>query len=157
VTIFRPMRKAIELPPPRTSHGTKTIATLLILSAFAIAGANSASAEGGGFRGGGFHDGSGSFHGRGFHKRSSPVVVGGYGYAEIGFAETCQPSASRTRLLSAERCTVSVSVSVREWPSIPRTPSWLSCPDCHLENGRSPCPHRCDTSACGYSLKHPDT
>jgi hypothetical protein len=60
----------------------KTIATLLILSAFAIAGANSASAEGGGFRGGGFHDGSGGFHGRGFHKRSSPVVVGGYGYAD---------------------------------------------------------------------------
>ena len=60
----------------------KTIATLLMLSAFAIAGANSASAEGGGFRGGGFHDGSGGFHGRGFHKRSFPVVVGGYGYAD---------------------------------------------------------------------------
>jgi hypothetical protein len=70
----------------------KTIATLLILSAFAIAGANTASAEGRGFRGGGFHDGSGGFHGRGFHKRSSPVVVGGivvggivvggYGYAD---------------------------------------------------------------------------
>src|ERR1700704_3899980 len=64
----------------------KTIATLLILSAFAIAGANSASAEGGGFRGGGFHDGSGGFHGRGFHKRSPPVVVGGYvgGYGFMG-------------------------------------------------------------------------
>ena len=60
----------------------RKIATLLILSAFAIARANSASAEGGGFRGGGFHDGSGGFHGRGFHKRSSPVVVGGYGYAD---------------------------------------------------------------------------
>jgi len=57
----------------------KTVATLLILSAFAIAGANSASAEDGGFRGGGFH-------GRGFHKRSSPVVVGGYvgGYGSVG-------------------------------------------------------------------------
>jgi hypothetical protein len=62
----------------------KTIATLLILSAFAIAGANSASAEDGGFRGGGFHDGG--FHGRGFHKRSAPVVVGGYvgGYGSVG-------------------------------------------------------------------------
>jgi hypothetical protein len=57
----------------------KKIATLLVLSAFAIAGANSASADGGGFRGGVSHDGNGGFHGRGFHKRSSPVVVGGYG------------------------------------------------------------------------------
>jgi hypothetical protein len=70
----------------------KTIATLLILSAFAIADADSASAEDGGFRGGGFHDGGGGsfhgggFHGRGFHKRSSPVVVGGYvgGYGSVG-------------------------------------------------------------------------
>jgi hypothetical protein len=70
----------------------KTIATLLILSAFAIAGANSASAEDGGFRGGGFRDGGGGsfhgggFHGRGFHKRSAPVVVGGYvgDYGSVG-------------------------------------------------------------------------
>jgi hypothetical protein len=65
----------------------KTVATLLILSAFAIAGANSASAEDGGFRGGGFHDGGGGgFHGRSFHKRSSPVIVGGYvgGYGSVG-------------------------------------------------------------------------
>jgi hypothetical protein len=57
----------------------KTIATLLILSAFATAGANSASAEGGSFKGGGFHGGGfhgRSFHGRGFHGR----VVGGYGF-----------------------------------------------------------------------------
>jgi hypothetical protein len=60
----------------------KTIAALLILSAFAIASANSALAEGRDFKGGGFHDGSGGFHGRGFHKRSAPVVVGGYGYAD---------------------------------------------------------------------------
>jgi hypothetical protein len=56
----------------------KTIATLLVLSAFATAGANSASAQDGGFRGDGFHDGTGGFHGRGFHKRSSPIIVGGY-------------------------------------------------------------------------------
>jgi hypothetical protein len=65
----------------------KTVATLLILSAFATSGANSASAQdsalaqGRGFRGDGFHDGSGGFHGRGVHKRSSPIIVGGYGYA----------------------------------------------------------------------------
>jgi hypothetical protein len=77
------MPKAIELPPLKDFlMAQKTIATLIILSAFAIAGANSALAEGGGFRGGGFHDGRGGFHGRGFHKRSSPVVVGGYGYAD---------------------------------------------------------------------------
>src|SRR5437764_6197915 len=75
----------------------KTIATLLILSAFAIAGENSASAQDGDFKGGGFHgrgggsfhDGSfhdGGFHGRGFHKQRSPVVVGGYvdGYGSVG-------------------------------------------------------------------------
>jgi hypothetical protein len=62
----------------------KTIAAILTLSAFAVAGANPASADDGGFRGGGFRDGGGgSFHGggfrgRGFHKRGSPVVVGGY-------------------------------------------------------------------------------
>ena len=41
----------------------KTIATLLILSAFAIAGANSASAQGGDFRGGDFHGGDNGFVG----------------------------------------------------------------------------------------------
>ena len=63
-----------------------------MLSAFATAGANSASAQdsasaqGRSFRGDGFHDGSGGFHGRGFHKRSYPVVVGGYvgGYGSVG-------------------------------------------------------------------------
>jgi hypothetical protein len=59
----------------------KTIATLLILSAFAIAGANSASAEDGGFHG---RDGGG-FHGRGHHGTRPPVTVGGFvgldGYA----------------------------------------------------------------------------
>jgi hypothetical protein len=70
----------------------KTIATLLILSAFAIAGANSASAEGGGFRGGGFHEGSGGFHGRGFHgrgfhKRSSPLIVGGFVVGGYGYVD----------------------------------------------------------------------
>ena len=66
----------------------KTIATLLILSAFATAGANSASAQGAGFGGGGFHGGGGGsfhgggFHGRGFHRRGSGVYgfVDGYGY-----------------------------------------------------------------------------
>jgi hypothetical protein len=50
----------------------KTIATLLILSAFATAGANSASAQGGGF------------HGRGFHGRGvgGYGFVGGYGYGD---------------------------------------------------------------------------
>jgi hypothetical protein len=69
----------------------KTIATLLILSAFAIAGENSASAQDGDFKGGFHGRGGGSshdggFHGRGFHKRSSPVVVGGYvgGYGSVG-------------------------------------------------------------------------
>jgi len=85
----------------------KTIATLLIISAFAIAGANSASAEDGGFGGGGFHDGgSGSFHGggfrgRGFHKRKSPVVVDGYvgGYGSVGgdgYADNDGSSGNRT-------------------------------------------------------------
>jgi hypothetical protein len=59
----------------------KTIATLLILSAFATAGANSASAQGEGFKGGGFHGGGGSFHGGGFHGR----VVGGYYGLEGGY------------------------------------------------------------------------
>jgi hypothetical protein len=56
----------------------KTIATLLILSAFATTGANSASAEGGGFPSGGFNarDGGG-IHGRG-HYRRPPVIVGGF-------------------------------------------------------------------------------
>jgi hypothetical protein len=60
----------------------KTIATLLILSAFATAGGNSASAQGGDFKGGGFHrGGGGSFHGRGFHRRGVGVV-GGYVYGD---------------------------------------------------------------------------
>jgi hypothetical protein len=60
----------------------KTIAALLILSAFATAGANPALAQDGGFKGGGILDGSGGFHGRGLHKLSPPIVVGGYGYAD---------------------------------------------------------------------------
>jgi len=68
----------------------KTIATLLILFAFALAGANSASAEAGGIRGGGLHEkGGDSFHGggfrgRGFHRRNSPLVVGGF-VTDYGF------------------------------------------------------------------------
>jgi hypothetical protein len=50
----------------------KTIATFLILSAFATPGANSASAEGGGFRDGNFR------HGRGYHRMRPPVTVGGF-------------------------------------------------------------------------------
>jgi hypothetical protein len=68
----------------------KTIATLLILFAFAIAGANSASAEAGGIRGGGLHEkgGGGGFRGRGFHKRNAPVVVGDYGFVSSdGYAD----------------------------------------------------------------------
>jgi hypothetical protein len=68
----------------------KTIATLLILSAFAAAGANSASAQGGGFKGGGFHGGGGSglhgrsFHGRGLHGRGVDAYgfMGGYAYGD---------------------------------------------------------------------------
>ena len=60
----------------------KTIATLLILSAFATAGTNPTSAQDGGYKGGSFLDGSGGFHGQGFHKLSPPVIVGGYGYAD---------------------------------------------------------------------------
>ena len=41
----------------------KTIATLLILSAFAVAGAKSISAQGGDFRGGEFHGGDNGFAG----------------------------------------------------------------------------------------------
>ena len=49
----------------------KTIATLLILSAFATLGANSASAEDGGFRDRNF------LHDRGYH-RTKPSVTGGF-------------------------------------------------------------------------------
>jgi hypothetical protein len=51
-----------------------TIAALVALCTFATAGADSALAEGRGFRGGGFH-GRG-FHGRGFHGTG----FGGYGF-----------------------------------------------------------------------------
>ena len=73
----------------------KTIAALLILAAFATAGANSASAQDGGFGGGGVHDrGGGSFHGGGFHGRDfrrrdfhgrgfgGYGFVGGYGFMD---------------------------------------------------------------------------
>jgi hypothetical protein len=78
----------------------KTIATLLILFAFATIGANLASAQGSGFggsgfRGGGFHGGGGGnfhgrsshgrgFHGRGFHGRGfvGYGFVDGYGYGD---------------------------------------------------------------------------
>jgi len=49
----------------------KTIATLLILFAFATACADSASAEGGSFR-------DGSFHGRGHHGTRPSVITGGF-------------------------------------------------------------------------------
>jgi hypothetical protein len=63
----------------------KTIATLLILSAFATAGANLASAQDRGFKGGDFHEGRrGSFHNGGFHGRGSQGrVVGGYEFEGI--------------------------------------------------------------------------
>ena len=89
----------------------KTIATLLILFAFATTGANLASAQGSGsggsgFRGGGSHSGGGDnfrgrssdgkgFHGRGFDRRGfhGPGFVGfglvdgsGYGY-DNGYAD----------------------------------------------------------------------
>ena len=65
----------------------RTVVTLLILSAFAAAGANSASAENGAVGGHGFHrGGDGSFHGRfrgqDFRRRGGDrdgVFVGGYG------------------------------------------------------------------------------
>jgi hypothetical protein len=58
----------------------RTVATLLVLSVFATACANSASAEGDGWRGRGVYggrDGSfhGRFHGRGFHGRGSMDMV----------------------------------------------------------------------------------
>jgi hypothetical protein len=49
----------------------KTIATLLILSAFATASTDPASAEGGSFRDGGFH-------GRGHHGTRPSVITGGF-------------------------------------------------------------------------------
>ena len=71
----------------------KTIATLLILFAFATVSANLASAQGTGFNGNGFNGrGGGSlhgrnshgggFHGRGYHGRGFGVsgFVDGYGY-----------------------------------------------------------------------------
>jgi hypothetical protein len=79
----------------------KTIATLLILFAFATTGANLASAQGSGSGGGGFHGGGGGnfhgrsshgngFHGRGFHGRGFVgygIVDGsGYGY-DNGYAD----------------------------------------------------------------------
>jgi hypothetical protein len=56
----------------------KTIATLLILSGFAIAGANSASAQGGDFRGGGFYGGDNGFVG-GYGNGGGYGKEGGYG------------------------------------------------------------------------------
>ena len=66
----------------------KAIAGILILSTFATVTANSASADGNGFRSGGYHAGSGSFHGgfhgRGVHRRDvfTQGIVGGYGYLD---------------------------------------------------------------------------
>ena len=57
----------------------KTIATLLILSTFAIAGANSASAQGGDFSGSGFYGGDNGFVG-GYGNGSGYGIGGGYGY-----------------------------------------------------------------------------
>jgi hypothetical protein len=62
----------------------KTIATLLILSAFPIAGANSASAQGGDFRGGGFYGGDNGFvggygNGGGYGNEGDYGNGGGYG------------------------------------------------------------------------------
>jgi len=79
----------------------KTIATLLILSAFATTGANLASAQGSGFggsgfKGGGFHGGGGgnfrgrSSHGTGFHGRGfvGYGLVDGYGSGyDNGYAD----------------------------------------------------------------------
>jgi hypothetical protein len=75
----------------------KTIATLLILSAFATASANLASAQGTAFKGNGFNGGGGgSLHGRnshggGFHGRGLRgrgyggfAFVDGYGYDSDG-------------------------------------------------------------------------
>ena len=75
----RPVPQPIKLPPPMTA---KTITRLLVLSAVAMAGANSALADGGGFRDGG------GFHGRGHHWTRPPVIVGGFvgldGYGGYG-------------------------------------------------------------------------
>jgi hypothetical protein len=70
----------------------KTIAALLILSAFATVTANSASAQGAGVRGNGLNGGGAGFHGRSFHGRSfhgrgsygrgfgAYGILDGYGY-----------------------------------------------------------------------------
>jgi hypothetical protein len=71
---------------------SKRAVRLLIVFAFAAAGANPASAEDRGVRGGGFRDGDiggfhgGDFHGRGFRRQGPPVIVGGYldGYGTAG-------------------------------------------------------------------------
>jgi hypothetical protein len=72
----------------------KTIATILILFAFATVSANLASAHGTGFKGDGFNGGGGGslhgrnsrgggLHGRGFHRRS----FHGRGFAGYGFVD----------------------------------------------------------------------
>jgi hypothetical protein len=62
----------------------KTIATLLVLSVFAVAGANSASAQGGDFRAGGFPGGDNRFEGGygngGGYGSGGYAYGGGYGY-----------------------------------------------------------------------------
>ena len=92
-------------PPPRSLQQRdrfsedflmipKTIATLLILFAFATVSANLASAQGTGFNGGGggsLHSRNshgGGFHGRGSHGRGFGVYgfVDGYGYDNDGGA-----------------------------------------------------------------------
>jgi hypothetical protein len=67
----------------------RTIATLLILSSFAVGGDNSALAQGTGFKDDGFHGGGSEFHRRGFHGRGfyRPGLGGfvdGYGYGAYG-------------------------------------------------------------------------
>jgi hypothetical protein len=73
----------------------KTIATLLILFAFATVSANLASAQGTGFKGNGFNGGGGGslhgrtshgggFHGRGSHGRGFVGFVDGSGYDNDG-------------------------------------------------------------------------
>jgi hypothetical protein len=70
----------------------KIIVTLLILSAFAAAGANLASAQGAGFRDDGFQGGDSNVHRRGSHGRDfyglgfggEGYGYGGYGYGGYG-------------------------------------------------------------------------
>jgi len=69
---------------------TKAVTTLLILFAFATAGASAVLAEGGGAKDGRVFHGRGDTggHGRGFHGNRPPVITGGfvgiYGYGSDG-------------------------------------------------------------------------